>query len=639
MSDRKGNDPPGDAGLDGEHKDENEVVNPLGDVGNDTSDAADASVFQTEISAEEHPDVPAPMEWFEGGLCAALQLPAVYWAAQFVLVALVTGVVAWGVVLEGGLTADVAILVFFGGMTLLAWAVAPALAALRDAGRPETGALALLARLTTEPGGDGPTIAVAARASLVRWRRGAFGIGLLWCGLGTIAWIPQILDSSFPTNALKATMWVWMSALGVVVPLWYTSLRLACALAGAAVERIAAAVAAPGAGALSDAEWATQVQESAVALAEDVLPALSRWGPSLAALAVALGALALGLVYCSLQWNNDPMTMVFAVLLSFAAFGLVLVPATVSTECERMIGELNALRKHAGPVVQAQVSALESFLKGCNREQGIGFKVFGAVINRQQLKVFFAKTWALIFGAWVFLGPLINPPLPNLDPSSSLSFCEPDWHHADGSCFHLPSQVDTDWKTWPEAEAACQERGGNLASIASEAQSDVVTVLLAEAEGLWQCWIGLTDAAEEGAWVWSDGEPATGFTDWKGSQPNNHIPDDPRCAASLVGEDCAGINNNGWEDWPCEFVSRKPGGEGEIPGMSGCYQNRNPFACSKPATPSKAHGGPMHGCRNGGWMMGTAHANPGLPPTIVRVESPPHRPTRALLMLPSSSLS
>ena len=72
------------------------------------------------------------------------------------------------------------------------------------------------------------------------------------------------------------------------------------------------------------------------------------------------------------------------------------------------------------------VSALESFLKGCNREQGIGFKVFGAVINRQQLKVFFAKAWALLFGAWVFLGPLLNPPLPDLDPSASMSFCEPD---------------------------------------------------------------------------------------------------------------------------------------------------------------------------------------------------------------------
>jgi hypothetical protein len=32
-----------------------------------------------------------------------------------------------------------------------------------------------------------------------------------------------------------------------------------------------------------------------------------------------------------------------------------------------------------------------------------------------------------------------------------------------------------------------------------------------------------------------------------------------------------------------------------------------------------AHGGLMYGCKNGGWMMGTAHNNLNLPPTIVRI--------------------
>jgi hypothetical protein len=314
---------------------------------------------------------------------------------------------------------------------------------------------------------------------------------------------------------------------------------------------------------------------------------------------------------------------VTAAVLSFAAFGLVLVPATVSTECERLIGGLNALRKRAGHAVQAQVSQLESFLKGCNKEQGIGFKVFGAVINRQQLKVFFAKAWALLFSAWVFLGPLLNPPLPDLDPSASASFCGPDWHHADGSCFHVPARVDTEWKTWPAAEAACQELGGNLASITSEAHNDLVKALLAEAEGFEQCWIGLTDAVEESAWVWSDGEPAAGFTDWRGDQPNEWSPEVVDCA-SFAGEDCAAMDDVGWFDRPCEFESREPGGEGEIPVMPGCYPNRQSFVCSKPATPSKANGGPMHGCRNGGWLMGTAHADPDLPPTIVRAKSAPN---------------
>jgi hypothetical protein len=654
MSDGKGSNVPlGNAGLQGgDNKDEpvgrapralgvDEVVNPLAGatpvtVPPDVSDdAADTSVLETDDSAED-PDVLAPIEWFEGGLCAVLQSPAVYWAAQFVLVAPMTGTMTWIVLVEfGGPAADVMATLLFGAMLLLAWALAPALAALRDVGRPETGALALLARLATEPGGGGgggPTIAAAAHASLVRWRRGAFGVGLLWCGLGAVTFAPRLLgaplfSTMFANHTMFVTIWMWWCAAGIIVPLWYTSLRLACVLASAGVDRIAAAVAAQGAGAQSDADWATQVQDRAGALAEDVLPTLSLWGPSLAALAAGLGTHALACANVSVQ-NTDPKGMVITAVLSFAAFGLVLVPATVSPECERLIGELNTLRPRAGYTIQAQVSQLESFLKGCNREQGIGFKVFGAVINRQQLKVFFAKAWAVLFSAYVFLGPLLNPPLLDLDPSASVFFCKPDWHHADGSCFYLPAQAPAEWKTWPEAEVACQELGGNLASITSEEQMDVVHALqrLAKPGEGFGHWIGLTDAVEEGAWVWSDGEPAAGFTDWIGSEPNNAISDDPHCAASLVGEDCAGMDYRGWWDGPCELESGEPGGEGEVPGMPGCYPNRQPFACSMPATPSKAHGGSMHGCRNGGWMMGTAHADPGLPPTIVRTaqKSAPH---------------
>jgi hypothetical protein len=114
-----------------------------------------------------------------------------------------------------------------------------------------------------------------------------------------------------------------------------------------------------------------------------------------------------------------------------------------------------------------------------------------------------------------------------------------------------------------------------------------------------------------------------GFTDWKVPHPDNYTPDDPHCAASLAGEDCVCMDCNGWLDKVCEFKIGELGGDGEMPGMSSCDVYRNPFACSKPTTPSKAHGGPVHGCRNGGWLMGTAHADLGLPPTIVPTESAP----------------
>ena len=46
-----------------------------------------------------------------------------------------------------------------------------------------------------------------------------------------------------------------------------------------------------------------------------------------------------------------------------------------------------------------------------------------------------------------------------------------------------------DWKTWPDAETACQDHGAHLASIASEKQNNAVLGLLAPEE-FGGCWIG-----------------------------------------------------------------------------------------------------------------------------------------------------
>jgi hypothetical protein len=76
--------------------------------------------------------------------------------------------------------------------------------------------------------------------------------------------------------------------------------------------------------------------------------------------------------------------------------------------------------------------------------------------------------------------------------------------------------------TWDDARAYCQATypGGDLASILDEdAQGDASAACVAATDSL-QCWIGLTDAAEEGVFIWADGSPIS-YEHWASGEPND----------------------------------------------------------------------------------------------------------------------
>ena len=79
--------------------------------------------------------------------------------------------------------------------------------------------------------------------------------------------------------------------------------------------------------------------------------------------------------------------------------------------------------------------------------------------------------------------------------------------------------------------------GGHLVSIHSQDENDFVT-----ASGGAGAYIGATDAAAEGTYVWTDGTPLD-YTNWLPGEPND-----------FTGEDCAQINDSsgGWNDIPCD---------------------------------------------------------------------------------------
>ena len=95
--------------------------------------------------------------------------------------------------------------------------------------------------------------------------------------------------------------------------------------------------------------------------------------------------------------------------------------------------------------------------------------------------------------AAVQVGPVVNP--------------------ANGHQYYLLSQ-----NTWTGAEAEAIGMGGHLVTINDGAENTWVWNTFAPYGH--PLWIGLSDAAQEGTFVWASGEAATYFN-WWGSEPNN----------------------------------------------------------------------------------------------------------------------
>ncbi len=94
-----------------------------------------------------------------------------------------------------------------------------------------------------------------------------------------------------------------------------------------------------------------------------------------------------------------------------------------------------------------------------------------------------------------------------------------------------------DLKSWADAQAFCQARGADLATITSAAENDFLSKL-----GLDTPWFGFTDAKVEGKWVWVDASTGS-YTNWSTGEPSN----------SGGNENCAAMAAGGkWNDAPCD---------------------------------------------------------------------------------------
>jgi len=90
-------------------------------------------------------------------------------------------------------------------------------------------------------------------------------------------------------------------------------------------------------------------------------------------------------------------------------------------------------------------------------------------------------------------------------------------HIPSGNYSYLLSPTDL---TWNQAKEFCEEKGGYLAEIKSQSeQSNIETIL----ESPNSYWIGMTDLATEGEFVWQGTSTSVqeGYTNWSPGEPNN----------------------------------------------------------------------------------------------------------------------
>ncbi|XP_058261104.1 CD209 antigen-like protein C [Hemibagrus wyckioides] len=100
---------------------------------------------------------------------------------------------------------------------------------------------------------------------------------------------------------------------------------------------------------------------------------------------------------------------------------------------------------------------------------------------------------------------------------------------------------------WNKARQECRSRGADLVIINSREEQEYLSQMVTG-----EAWIGLSDSAEEGKWMWVDNTTATTGFWWQG-EPNNHEGNED-CA--LTGSKFAKAKMTTWADSRCETKLR-----------------------------------------------------------------------------------
>ncbi|CAH1239533.1 CLEC4M [Branchiostoma lanceolatum] len=122
--------------------------------------------------------------------------------------------------------------------------------------------------------------------------------------------------------------------------------------------------------------------------------------------------------------------------------------------------------------------------------------------------------------------------------------CPDGYLQFEDRCFNF----STDKKTYTDARSVCQAAGGRLAMPKDQLTNDFLTNQIETryfAFSRYIVWFGLTDEVQEGTWVWEDGTPLIGWSDWAQGEPDD-----------FFNQDCVGFGSRfglKWEDGGCSL--------------------------------------------------------------------------------------
>ncbi|XP_039462092.1 CD209 antigen-like protein E isoform X2 [Oreochromis aureus] len=128
--------------------------------------------------------------------------------------------------------------------------------------------------------------------------------------------------------------------------------------------------------------------------------------------------------------------------------------------------------------------------------------------------------------------------------------CEEGWEQHGGKCYYFSINKSS----WKQSRDECRAKGGDLVKIDSREEQTFLERRLKDVmnEAEDKFWIGLTDSAVEGRWVWADGSPLNERLQfWSRDEPDNWTGTD---GEHPDGEDCVGMGEKGGaKDLKCWF--------------------------------------------------------------------------------------
>lgn len=160
------------------------------------------------------------------------------------------------------------------------------------------------------------------------------------------------------------------------------------------------------------------------------------------------------------------------------------------------------------------------------------------VLSCEEKAKFVCKHWA---------EGVTRPPEPTTTPEPK---CPEDWGTTSKTsmCFKLYAKGKHEKKTWFESRDFCKAIGGELASIKSKDEQQVIWRLITSSGSYHELfWLGLTYGSPSEGFTWSDGSPVS-YENWAYGEPNNY--QNVEYCGELKGD--PGMS---WNDINCEHLN------------------------------------------------------------------------------------